>query len=132
MHEFLFYYVYNDSIRFSKGSLGSGMSKLLVFFLSAVVHEVIVMCTFGFFYPILLIMFGGPGVIFMLTMKSNSRMLGISFWFFLIIGNGMLITFYGLEYYTRQMPEVKARIEREGIQMFFIPQSFSYLSSRYG
>ena len=68
----------------------------------------------------------------MLTMKSNNRMLGISFWFFLIIGNGMLITFYGLEYYTRQLPEVKAKIDEGGIQMFFIPQSFTYLSTRYG
>ena len=42
VHEFLFYYVYNDSIRFSKARFGSGMSKFLVFFISAVVHEVIV------------------------------------------------------------------------------------------
>lgn len=48
VHEFLFYYIYNDSIRFSFGKLGSGFAKFMVFFISALVHEIIITFTFDF------------------------------------------------------------------------------------
>lgn len=131
VHEWLYYYVYNDSVRFTKGNISSSTSKFLVFFISAIVHEVIVACTLKFFFPILLILFGGPGVIFMAMTKSNNRILGIGFWFSLIIGNGMLIMLYGLEYYTRQQPEYQQRMQEQGIASFFIPQCYDYLMKRY-
>jgi len=42
VHEFLYYYVYQDAIRFTKGKLTRPNSKYLVFFISCVMHEIIV------------------------------------------------------------------------------------------
>lgn len=131
VHEWLYYYVYNDSVRFTEGRINSAVSKFLVFFISAIIHEVIVACTLKFFFPILLILFGGPGVIFMTMTRSNNRILGIGFWFTMIIGNGLLIVLYGMEYYTRQQPEYIERMEIQGPISFFIPQCYHYLSKRY-
>lgn len=131
VHEWLYYYVYNDSVRFTLGKISSSGSKFLVFFISAIVHELIVISALKFFFPILLILFGGPGVIFMTMTRSNNRLLGIGFWFTLIFGNGMLIALYGLEYYTRQLPEYQAKIQEEGISSFFYPQCYDYFMRKY-
>jgi len=76
-------------------------------------------------------MFGGAGVFLMSITKSNNRFLGIFFWFTFIIGNGMNITLYCLEFYTRKQPYYIDRIEEQGIASFFIPQSYDYLMKRY-
>mmetsp|Transcript_17866 Transcript_17866/g.17593 ORF Transcript_17866/g.17593 Transcript_17866/m.17593 type:complete len:251 (+) Transcript_17866:716-1468(+) len=44
VHEWLYYYVYNDSVRLSKGKMSSFGAKFWVFFISAVIHEVIIVC----------------------------------------------------------------------------------------
>lgn len=121
VHEWLYYYIYNDSVRFTFGNISSAGSKFLVFFISAIVHEIIVLCSLKFFFPILLILFGGPGVIFMSMTKSNNRILGIGFWFTMIIGNGILIALYNMEFYTRQQPEYQQSIENGGVTSFFTP-----------
>lgn len=64
VHEFLYYYIFQDGIRVTRGRCGRQQAKYLVFFISAVMHEVIITCALGFFFPALLLMFGGPGVIF--------------------------------------------------------------------
>lgn len=132
VHEFLYYYVYNDSVRFTLGKITSGGSKFLVFFISALVHEIIIACTFKFFFPILLILFGGPGVFLMQMTTSNNRLLGILLWLQLIIGNGILIALYGLEYYTRLQPDYAQKVEEGGLKEFFIPQCYDYFMKRYG
>jgi len=48
----------------SRGLFSRQNAKYLVFLISAIMHEIIVTCSIGFFFPVLLIMFGGPGVIF--------------------------------------------------------------------
>lgn len=122
VHEFLYYYIYNDSVRFSLGKISSTTSKFLVFSISAIVHEFIILSACKFFLPVLLILFGGPGVMFMSLTKSNNRILGIGLWFSLILGNGVLIMMYGLEYIIRQQPEYQAKIKEDGIISFFVPQ----------
>mmetsp|Transcript_31918 Transcript_31918/g.28276 ORF Transcript_31918/g.28276 Transcript_31918/m.28276 type:complete len:226 (+) Transcript_31918:785-1462(+) len=42
VHEWLYYYVYNDSVRLSLGNIGSLGAKSLVFGISAIVHEIII------------------------------------------------------------------------------------------
>jgi len=44
VHEWLYYYVYNDSVRFSHGKIGAVGAKTLVFGISAIFHEVIIAC----------------------------------------------------------------------------------------
>jgi sterol O-acyltransferase len=131
VHEWLYYYVYNDSVRFSLGNIGSTGAKMLVFGISAIIHEVIMLCSLKFFFPILLILFGGPGVIFMSMTKSNNRILGIGFWFTMIIGNGILISLYSMEFYTRLQPEYQQVVSQGGITVFFKPFCYDYFMKRY-
>ena len=63
VHEFLFYYAYGDTVRFSKGKYGRGAGMFITFAVSAIIHEVILSFVIGYFYPILLIIFTGPGII---------------------------------------------------------------------
>eukprot|EP00744_Colponema_vietnamica_P010628 GILI01015002.1.p1 GENE.GILI01015002.1~~GILI01015002.1.p1 ORF type:complete len:607 (+),score=130.50 GILI01015002.1:145-1821(+) len=101
VHEFLFQYVYLDSIRFSYGKVSRFWAMMAVFVISALIHELIIACAMGFFYPILLLMFGGPGVIFVFMSRANSRVYNIWMWTMLFIGNGLLLVLYSREWYAR-------------------------------
>ncbi len=46
---------------------------LFVFSFSAIMHEYAVACALGFFYPILLFMFGGVGVFFIYLTRNQVR-----------------------------------------------------------
>lgn len=65
VHDWLYYFIYVDTCRFSKcGIRNTFMPKLLTFLISAVIHELIITYALGFFYPILFILFTGPGMVF--------------------------------------------------------------------
>lgn len=101
VHEFLYYYIYQDSIRFTRGAFSRSNAKFLVFFISALVHEVIVTCGCGFFFPMLFIMFGGPGVVFTSFKFGNSPYSGTLFWVLMLIGSGILMVTFCREFYAR-------------------------------
>lgn len=105
VHEFLYYYIYQDIIRFSKGKVTRQNSKYCVFLISAIIHEVIVTCSMGFFYPILLLMFGGPGVIFTRIKFGNGPYVGTLFWLLMLIGCGLLMVLFCREFYARHSPD---------------------------
>ena len=65
VHEWLYYYVYGDIIRFSKERISKTTANFLTFILSAVIHEIIICFAMGFFYPILFVIFIGPGTLLM-------------------------------------------------------------------
>lgn len=48
------------------------MPKMLTFLISAVIHELIITYALGFFYPILFILFTGPGIFFNLFHRYYS------------------------------------------------------------
>lgn len=48
------------------------MPKMLTFLISAVIHELIITYALGFFYPILFILFTGPGIVFNLFYRYYS------------------------------------------------------------
>lgn len=102
VHEFLYYYIFQDLIRLSKGKLDGTYVKFVTFFLSAVLHEVIITCGLGFFFPILFIMFGGPGVLFTKVRFGNGPYVGTAFWFLMLIGSGILMALYCREFFARQ------------------------------
>lgn len=104
VHEFLYYYVYQDILRFSKGKIKAFFAKIFVFSFSALVHEVIVTCSMGFFFPLLFVMFGGPGVIFTQFKFGTGPYSGTIFWFFMLIGCGLLMTIISREYVARNAP----------------------------
>jgi hypothetical protein len=59
----------------------------------------------GFFFPILFVMFGGPGVIFTQIKFGSSPYVGTFFWFLMLIGSGLLMVLICREYYARNTPE---------------------------
>jgi sterol O-acyltransferase len=62
VHDWLYYYIYLDFSRFIMSGKKSGKyAKILTFFISAIMHELILIEASGFFYPVLFVMFTGPG-----------------------------------------------------------------------
>jgi sterol O-acyltransferase len=62
VHDWLYYYIYIDLIRFFRLFKNKKwMAQLITFFISAIIHEFILYYALGFFYPILFILFTGPG-----------------------------------------------------------------------
>jgi len=64
--DFLHAYIFNDLQRLGFSRFQAEMG---VFLASAVVHELILATSFRFWQPALLLMFGGPGVVFMRLTK---------------------------------------------------------------
>jgi len=92
-------YVYNDLQRLD---LGRGVAQAGVFILSAFIHEVILAFAFRFWFPVLLLMFGGPGVLFLrLTRKFAPRLSNVFLWLMLSLGLAMLCTLYSRELFAR-------------------------------
>ena len=123
VHEFLYYYIYQDTIRFSRGMISRIKARYFVFFISAMVHEIIVTATIGFFFPILLIMFGGPGAILVNVKLGRSAYSGAIFWSGMLVGCGLLMVLLCREWYSRQLEEA-ATFERDGFWKCIYPQQF--------
>jgi len=105
VHEWLYYYVYLDAIRFSKEKVSRMSSQMLTFIISAVIHELIIAVSLGYFYPILFVIFIGPGIILIRGTKNvKSKYLNILFWFLMFIGTALLVVLYSREYYARKEP----------------------------
>lgn len=100
VHDFVKSYLYTDLVQFC------GMSKLAAllvsFLVSALVHEFILSVALGFFLPILGLLFGGPGVLFIvLTKNRNGRVWNGFMWITLATGNAALMVLYTSEYFAR-------------------------------
>ena len=91
-----------------------------MFFLSALVHEVIVTCGLGFFFPILFLMFGGPGVILTRIKFSKTPYTGTFFWFLMLIGSGILMVLICREFYARNSPDALT-FEKDGLLASIYP-----------
>ena len=100
VHDFIHSYIYTDLRVF--GRLPKLVSLLLSFGISAVVHEYIIAVSMGFFLPILLFLFTGPGLVFiLLTHNKTGRVWNLFMWIMLATGNAMLMVLYCREYYAR-------------------------------
>lgn len=120
VHEFLYYYIYQDSIRFMRGKFSKGSAKFLVFFISAFVHEIIVTATLGFLFPLLFILFGGPGAILVNIKFGRSKNAGAIFWCCLLFGNGLLMVLLSREWLTRQL-DGAPQLFRDGFWKYIYP-----------
>lgn len=80
------------------------MSQLVTFLISAVIHEAIVCLALGFFYPILFILFTGPGIILIQNQrKLKSISINFMFWLEMYIGTSLLFSFYLVESFAREV-----------------------------
>ena len=123
VHEWLFHYVYQDLLRFTKGKSSQIFCFFMVFIISALIHELILAISMQFFYPILLVMFGGPGVIYTFFSRKDARLLNVFVWSMFLVGNGLLIVFYSWEHFARKSLDLS---EKYGWKAFFIPHSWGY------
>lgn len=121
VHDWLFSYVYRDAYKIFNRSKKAAM--LVVFLLSAVVHEYILAMIYRFFFPVILGVFGtiGVGFVFM-TKKKTGRFWNIFLWSTLILGWGIIVVFYTVEYYAR----LNCPKTRGDVADFFVPRSFSW------
>ncbi|XP_068155378.1 sterol O-acyltransferase 1 [Drosophila tropicalis] len=107
VHDFLYEYVYRDVYMYVfKGSKVA--ASLLVFLISALVHEQVLGFALQMFFPVMFILFFVVGVALVFLMRSAPKVLGnIFLWFSLILGNGMLISLYAMEYYAKKNCDLK-------------------------
>lgn len=96
VHDWLHTYIYKDmyEVVLPRNKL---VATFAVFTISAVFHEYIIAFSFGFCYPVMLLMFGGLGASLKFTRTGN-----IFMWMALISGNGMLFAFYAMEMSARR------------------------------
>jgi sterol O-acyltransferase len=75
----------------------------LVFTISAIFHEYVVLYQFRFFFPFLFFSFGILGVTFVFATRGIKSAFGNFFmWFTLALGQGTVLSMYHMEYYARQ------------------------------
>jgi sterol O-acyltransferase len=121
VHEWLFHYIYQDMLRFTKGKASQIQGFFAVFLISALIHELILAISMQFFYPILLVMFGGPGVIYTFFSRKEAGFLNVFVWSMFFIGNSLLVVFYSWEYFARKGLDLSCTY---GWKSFFIPHSW--------
>ncbi|OWR43511.1 sterol o-acyltransferase [Danaus plexippus plexippus] len=101
---------------------GRAISTFIVFFVSSIAHEVILILSFGFFYPVLVVEFGVFGVLMLPLTASGRRfprLYNLLMWLVLFIGNGLLWSLYAMEYFARKnCPKLET-------DNFFVPKSWS-------
>ncbi|XP_011500248.1 PREDICTED: sterol O-acyltransferase 1 [Ceratosolen solmsi marchali] len=99
VHDWLYTYIYKDVYEKFHSKF---LATLTVFLVSAAFHEYILAFAFRFFYPVMMLMFGGFGLLLVFITKKHSKIDGnIFIWFSLFMGNGIIFTLYLMEYHAR-------------------------------
>ncbi|KAG8436785.1 hypothetical protein GDO86_007750 [Hymenochirus boettgeri] len=106
VHDWLYYYAYRDFLWFF-GRKFKAAAMLSVFTVSAVVHEYALAICFGFFYPVLFILFMCFGMLFNFILHDRRKgpIWNVIMWTSLFLGQGVLLCLYSQEWYAqRQCP----------------------------
>ncbi|KAL3268271.1 hypothetical protein HHI36_007395 [Cryptolaemus montrouzieri] len=100
VHDWLYTYIYKDcyEILFPKNK---NIAKVTTFFISAIVHEWILMHMFGFLFPVLFFLFFILSIQFTHLRAPKNSILNILFWMSLSFGPGIMISGYTLEFFAR-------------------------------
>ncbi|KAM4021892.1 sterol O-acyltransferase 1 isoform 1-T1 [Anomaloglossus baeobatrachus] len=103
VHDWLYYYAYRDFLWFF-GRRFKAAAMLSVFMVSAVVHEYALGICFGFFYPVLFILFMGFGMIFNFILHDRRKgpIWNVIMWTSLFLGQGVLLCLYSQEWYAQR------------------------------
>ncbi|XP_050461652.1 sterol O-acyltransferase 1-like isoform X2 [Cataglyphis hispanica] len=94
VHDWLYMYIYKDMYEIVVPH-NKPLATFTVFFVSSICHDYVFTFAFRFFYPLMLIVFGGSGFIFF------SNISNIIMWLTLCICNSILVSLYAIEYYAR-------------------------------
>ncbi|KAM4721802.1 sterol O-acyltransferase 1 isoform 2-T2 [Rhinophrynus dorsalis] len=103
VHDWLYYYAYRDFL-WLFGKRFKGAAMLSVFTVSAVVHEYALGICFGFFYPVLFILFMGFGMLFNFILHDRRKgpIWNVIMWTSLFLGQGVLLCLYSQEWYAQR------------------------------
>lgn len=97
VQDWLYTYIYKDMYEIVVPR-NKSLATLTVFLVSAICHEYLFTFGFRFFYPVMLVVFGGVGSILVLCNVSVNN---ISIWMGFCIGKGIIVSLYAIEYYAR-------------------------------
>lgn len=117
VHDWLYTYVYKDMYEIVVPR-NKVLATYAVFFMSSVFHEYILALTFRFFYPVLLILFGGIGFAVAFAKKGAHNVL---MWLSFFIGMGFLVSMYTHECYAR----INCPPYHDKFLDFFIPRGWT-------
>ncbi|XP_016086355.1 sterol O-acyltransferase 1-like [Sinocyclocheilus grahami] len=103
VHDWLYYYVYRDFLWMTQKRFRAA-AMLVVFTVSAVVHEYVLAICFGFFYPVLFCIFMCFGMVFnfILNDRRKGPIWNVIMWTALFLGQGVLICLYSQEWYAQR------------------------------
>ncbi|XP_066995811.2 sterol O-acyltransferase 1 [Anabrus simplex] len=117
IHDWLYTYIYKDCFLLFGGRM---LSTIVVFLVSALVHEYILMFAFKFCYPVLFFAFGVFSASLVFLTKDSSKGGNLFMWLTLCTGTGLLTSLYSMEWYAR----INCPRTIESSWDFFIPQSW--------
>ncbi|XP_053100181.1 sterol O-acyltransferase 1 isoform X2 [Hemicordylus capensis] len=108
VHDWLYYYVYRDFLWFF-GKHFKAAAMLLVFTISAAVHEYALAVCFGYFYPVLFCIFMCFGMVFnfILNDRRKGPIWNVIMWTSLFLGQGIILSLYSQEWYAHQYCPLK-------------------------
>ncbi|XP_051525695.1 sterol O-acyltransferase 1-like [Myxocyprinus asiaticus] len=103
VHDWLYYYVYRDFMWMTQKRFRAA-AMLVVFTVSAVVHEYVLAICFGFFYPVLFCLFMCFGMAFNFVLHDRRKgpIWNVIMWTALFSGQGLLICLYSQEWYAQR------------------------------
>ncbi|KAM8930506.1 sterol O-acyltransferase 1 [Pelodytes ibericus] len=103
VHDWLYYYAYRDFL-WIFGKRFKAAAMLSVFTVSAVVHEYALGICFGFFYPVLFILFMCFGMLFNFILHDRRKgpIWNVIMWTSLFLGQGVLLCLYSQEWYAQR------------------------------
>lgn len=98
--DWFYEYVYKEiGIHFCKGSKNFAM--MMVYLISALLHEYVLIFALQIFFPVMFVMFFGLATLFIYLTRHVSQKVGNMFlWFTILYGNALMITLYCMEFYT--------------------------------
>ncbi|KAF5892310.1 sterol O-acyltransferase 1 [Clarias magur] len=103
VHDWLYYYIYRDFLYMTQKRFRAA-AMFVVFTVSAVVHEYMLVVCFRFFYPVLFCQFMCFGMMFTFILhdRRTSPVWNIILWAGLFQGVGILVCLYSQEWYAQK------------------------------
>ncbi|CAH8572355.1 unnamed protein product [Schistosoma turkestanicum] len=100
VHDWLYTYIYRD-IQFLIGKHSRTLAATAVFWLSAGVHEYILMMSLRYCLPVLFLFFSVGGYV-LFFVQGSGRGWNVAIWILLFVGWGQMICLYSMEWYARK------------------------------
>lgn len=112
VQDWLYAYIFKD-IYSVLGNKHKAIANFGVIFISGIVHEYILSFTFGFFYPVVFVLFAGLGfvLLFIRVNNPNSAPWNIFIWICLFMGVGLNLSLFSLEWYARHNNECPIKFD---------------------